>query len=241
MNGSRSKYTAWHYIGCGCAVLFVLGVVGIGGCFVAAAWWGRQVAKEIKDPAARAAKAQSLLGYEELPEGYYPGISFSVPFAMDMVMLGDRELPEGEAMRRMDDGDIFRERGFIYFRIRSFGTSEQSFRQDNEFRFNVDEKLGEGDVEAGGADVHYVADLGTAHVSGHSMRSVSAELEIECGDGYKRHAVWFTPAPGADSETPAEAEPPAEAPAGARSAEFAGTPADEHALVAFLDHFRFCG
>jgi hypothetical protein len=230
MNGTRSKYTVWHYVGCGCAVLFVLAVVGIGGCFAVATHWGRKVEREIKDPAAREAKARSLLGYDELPAGYYPGISFSVPFAMDMVILGDRELPAGEEMKHMhDEGDVFRERGFIYFRVRAFGTAEQRFREDTDFDFDPERKLAEGEVGAGGATVSYVADLGTAHVSGGSMRSVSAELEIDCGDGYRRHAVWFTPAPGGET-----AEEPV-------ALDLAGTPADEATLVEFLDHFRFCG
>lgn len=229
MNGTRSKYTVWHYVGCGCVVLFVLAVLGIGGCFFAVTQWGRQVAEEIKDPEARAAKARSLLGYDELPAGYYPGVSFSVPFAMDMVILGDHELPAGEDMRRMDDDDIFRERGFLYFRIRDFGTSEQSFQENTDFDFEAERKVAEGEVEAGGATVGYVADLGTAHVSDRAMRSVSAELDIDCDDGYRRHAVWFTPAPGGET-----AEEPAEI-------DLAGTPADEATLVEFLDHFRFCG
>src|SRR3546814_12864575 len=62
------------YVGVGCVVLFVLAVLGIGGCFFAVTQWGRQVAEEIKDPEARAAKARSLLGYDELPAGYYPEI-----------------------------------------------------------------------------------------------------------------------------------------------------------------------
>lgn len=230
MNG-KSKYTVWHYVGCGCAVLLVLAIVGIGGCFVMVTRWGRDVEKEIKDPAAREAKARSILGYQELPEGYHPGISLSVPLVMDVVMLGDRELPAGDDMERLgDEGDLFEERGFLYFKVRSFGDMGTEMREDVGYEFDADERVAEGELEAGGAAVRYRSDLGTAHLDGNSFESVSAELEIECGDGFLRHAVWFTPAPAAEAGDAAAAEP----------LDVTGTPADEAALREFLDHFRFC-
>lgn len=237
MNGT-SKYTVWHYVGCGCVALFVLALLGIGGCFFLLRDWGHQVERELKDPEARAAKARSLLGYEELPAGYHPGISFSMPFVMEVVMLGDRELPAGEDMERMrDDRDLFEERGFIYFKMRSFGQAQEEFRQDMSFQFDAEETLAEGEVEAGGASVEYRAQRGTARTTRGSRASIAAELEIECGDSFTRRAVWFTPARAAEPvgevapETGVEAE----------VEDLTGTPADEAALRTFLDHFHFCG
>lgn len=235
MNGSGSKYTVWHYVGCGCAVLLVLGVLGVGGCFWMITSWGRQMEGELKDPEARAAKARALLGHEELPEGYFPGISFSVPFVMEVVMLGDRELPAGEEMKGMrHDRDLFGERGFVYFKMRAFGQGREDMRKDFRFDFRAEQVVGEGEVEAGGATVRYTAELGETVVGTGPIPSVSAELEIDCGDGYFREAVWFTPVPGAG---PDRAAAEVEVPEGS----LAGTPADEAALRGFLDHFRFCG
>ncbi|MFP3941140.1 MAG: hypothetical protein ACLF0P_12590, partial [Thermoanaerobaculia bacterium] len=249
------KYTVWHYVGCGCAVLFVLGLLGVGGCFWMVTNWGRQLESELKDPEARAARAQRLLGYEELPEGYKPGITVSIPFFMDMAMLGDRELPAGEDMDSMG-GDLFGERGFMYFKMRSFGQSEEHFREELEHGFRAERVLAEGEIEAGGARVSYVAELGTTPVRTGRLRSVSAEMKIDCGDGFFRTATWFTPVPGASAEEAARAEegtgatggPGAEVeetgpdgPAEVPSPEsLAGTPADEEALRAFLDHFDLC-
>ncbi|HUP43136.1 MAG TPA: hypothetical protein VM599_08005 [Thermoanaerobaculia bacterium] len=232
MNGSGSKYTVWHYVGCGCAILLVLGILGVGGCFWMATNWGRQLESEIKDPAARAAKARSLLGYEELPQGYHPGISFSVPYVMEVVILGDKELPAGEGMERMrGDGDLFEERGFIYFKMRAFGQDREDMREDfSGFDFEAEEIVAEGGVEAGGATVRYTAELGETILGTGRIPSVSAELEIDCRDGFFRKAVWFEPIPGA---SPGQEEIPKES--------LAGTPADEAALREFLDHFRFCG
>lgn len=231
MNGTESKYTVWHYVGCGCAVLFVLGVLGIGGCFWMMTNWGRQMKAELEDPEARAAKARSLLGYEELPEGYHPGISFSVPLVMDVVLLGDRELPAGDDLRGMqDEDDLFEERGFLYFKMRDFGQAGEEMQEDLDHDFTPERVVSEGELEAGGATVSYVAEVGRAHVGTGAIRAVTAELEIQCGDAFFRKAVWFTPVPGSTAE---QGEEPEES--------FTGTPADEAALRGFLDHFRFCG
>lgn len=230
MNGT-SKYTVWHYVGCGCAVLLVLGVLGVGGCFVMVARWGRDVEREIKDPAARAAKARSILGYEELPEGYYPGIAVSIPFFMEMAMLGDRELPaEGDFERMGEEGDFFDERGFLYFKVREMGDAEQEVRDELNYDFDAEERVAEGEVEAGGATVRYRTDLGTAHLDGDEVPSVSAELDVECNDGFLRRAIWFTPVPAAEGQV--------EAP---EATDYRGTPADEASLREFLDRFDFCG
>lgn len=235
MNGTESKYTVWHYVGCGCAVLFVLAVLGIGGCFWMMKEWGTQMSEELKDPEARAAKARSLLGYEELPEEYHPGISFSVPLVMDVVMLGDRELPAGDLRANYDDDDLFEKRGFLFFKMRDFGQGEEEMREELDHDFRPERVVAEGELEAGGATVAYVAEVGTAHVGSSALRSVTAELEIDCGDSYYRKAIWFTPVPGAEAGKEEEGQE------GAPEEEsFAGTPADEAALRAFLDHFDFC-
>lgn len=232
MNGSGSKYTVWHYVGCGCAILLVLGILGVGGCFWALTNWGRQVESELKDPEARASKARSLLGYDELPEGYHPGISFSVPLVMDVVFLGDKELPTGDDLERMHgQGDLFEKRGLIYFKMRAFGQDREKLRGEfDEIDFEAEEVVGEGEVEAGGATVRYTAELGETVLGTGRIPSVSVELEIDCRDRYFREAMWFEPIPGAE---PGQEEIPKES--------LAGTPADEAALRAFLDHFRFCG
>ncbi len=225
MNGaSTGKRTAWHYIGCGCVVLAVLGALTAGGV----GWFfytrAKQFKAEITDPAARAAKVRSILDYDELPDGYYPAIGMSIPWVMEMAILSDHELPAGEDMKRMDDRDLMGGKGFLYFAFRSFGGAqgeERGYAQTN-FDFDAQKELGRGEVEAGGAKVSWVARLGNLHRRGETLSTVAAELEIDCPqDQRARRAVWFTPAPEGD--------------------DYAGTPASPDALTAFLDHFRFCG
>ncbi len=224
MNGSSSgKRSAWHYIGCGCVVLVVVGtlvVVGVGWFFFTRA---RQFKAEMTDPETRAAKVRSILDYDELPDGYYPALGMSIPLVMEMAILTDHEPPSGEDARHLSDRDFIGDRGFLYFETRSFhgehGEARSYARTD--FDFDARRKLGEGDLEAGGAKVHWTAERGTLHRRGESLAAVTAELRLTCpADGRERHAVWYTPAPEGDA--------------------YAGTPGSPEAIAGFLGHFRFC-
>lgn len=255
MNGT-SKYTVWHYVGCGCAVLAALAALGVGGMI----WFGYRTAQNFTDPAVREAKVQEMLGYDELPEGYHPGFALSIPFVMDMAMIGDRPLPSGDGMQGFEDEDLFEDRGFMFFAMRRFGGPED-VRGETDYDFDADRTIGEGEVEAGGATVRYTAKVGTMETGGEAIRSIASEMEIDCGDGKYRFAVWFERAElAAEEGAEAEAAPEGEAtPAETAEAEaepvpdtdpipgsepvedFTGTPADEDALRAFLDHFQLCG
>lgn len=256
MNGT-SKYTVWHYVGCGCAVLAALAAAVVGGMI----WFGYRTAQGFTDPEAREAKVRGMLGYDELPEGYHPGFALSIPFVMDMAMIGDRPLPSGDEMQSFDDEDLFEDRGFMYFAMRRFGGPED-VRGETDYDFEADRTIGEGEIEAGGATVRYSAKLGTMDVGPEPVRSIASEMEIDCGDGKYRFAVWFERTEMAAEEAEAEAEPatgptpepaegePAPAPAPETEPEpelepelvedYTGTPADEDALREFLDHFDLC-
>lgn len=224
MNGSSSGgRTAWHYVGCGCVAVAVLGALAAGGV----GWFfytrARQLKAEITDPAAREAKVRSILGYDQLPEGYYPALGISVPWLLEMAILTDHELPGGEDVKRLNDRDFIGDRGFLYFVARSFhgehGEAEGYARTD--FDFDAEETVGKGELQAGGAKVSWVARRGELHQRGGEQRTVAAELHLDCpGDGRERRAIWFVPAPEGDA--------------------YAGTPASPEALEAFLGHFRFC-
>lgn len=249
MNGT-SKYTVWHYVGCGCAVLAALAALVIGGMI----WFGYRTAQSFTDPVAREAKVQRMLGYEELPEGYHPGFALSIPFVMDMAMIGDRPLPSGEEMRSFDDEDLFEDHGFMYFAMRRFGGPED-VRGETDYDFEADRTIGEGEIEAGGAAVRYTAKIGTMEVGAEPIRSIASEMEVDCGDGRYRFAVWFERselAGAGEAEVEATPEDEAEDPAAEAEPEpapeaetepiesYTGTPADEEALRAFLEHFDLC-
>jgi len=221
-------------LGCGCggAVALVLAVI------VGLAWYGYRQGDRFRevlaDPESRAAASREVLGYRELPPGYHPMGGFSVPFVMEMAMLSDREPGPGETVEGPEDA--FGRRGFVLMATRSRGGREDELREyfrgerasatffeEIDRLFASEEALGRGRVEAGGAEVLYVAERGRMELGGAGEPTVLTRLLVECGgDSRLRTALWFEP-------TPAE------------GGGYQGTPADEAALRAFLDHFRLCG
>lgn len=202
MNGAQSKKTSpWVYVaaGCGCLVLLaVVVVVGLG-------WWGAQKAKEFgegfADPEKRLAKVQEALGAEELPPGYQNGFAISVPFVMEMAMLGDAapDAPTEPGQVEIDEDDLFDRRGFIYMKIRNFGEESQtdSTLEDLNDDFRSEEELGTGTIEAAGGTVSYVLSRGTLNRNGDALDTYMAQLQIDCpGDDTVRHASWFAGVPG---------------------------------------------
>lgn len=260
MNGNGTgKYTVWHYVGCGCAVLGAIGLILVGSCFYFGYRTATDMRDSIADPEIREAKVRELLGYDDLPEGYVPGFAFSVPFVMDMAAVGDRELGSGDRMS-VETDDVFDERGFLYFRMRRFGNIDD-VEGETDYDFDADEELSRGEIDAAGARVRYTAQRGTSYAGGEPIPSLATEMEFDCGDSFHRFGVWFVRI-GADDEPEPEAETEVEAVDGETEAEperevaeveatgdaaeepepdYTGTPADEDALRAFLDHFDVCG
>ena len=247
MNGQHaqgSKYTVWHFVGCGCTALLILGLIVAGGVF----WFGREMVQGLKagieDPEERVELSRQILGWDELPEGYRAGITVRVPFVMTMTTLGDRELPEGEMLDggRVDAddmGELFGTRGFLYFKIRTFGSEPEEIEEnaDLDFDFDPERRLGDGEVEAGGATVAWVARLGIADLADGRARTISTDLTIRClADPYARRAIWFEKAPELLAAEGAGQVPPE-----GEQAALVGTPADPEAIGDFLDHFDLCG
>src|SRR5437867_1908763 len=104
------KTSPWVYVAIGCGVLvmvFIL-VAAVAGFFVYRTV--HRVHAEMTDPVLRAQKVKEILGARDLPEGYHPLMTFSIPFILETAMLSDREPdPDGK-------GKSFDQRGFIYIK-----------------------------------------------------------------------------------------------------------------------------
>jgi hypothetical protein len=234
MNGAPKKTSPWVYVGIGCGVallLAVLGAVGVGFLVVKK---GKQIEAEMKDPSARAAKVREVLGGEP-PQGYYPVFSMSVPFLMDMAMLGDHPPDEKGAPSKHMDG------GFMYINSVATGAQQGELKRYFEGKANdaealrranvhIDPKetIRRGSVDIPGQETLYLAQRGTFAAGQTRQAGLTTLVFIDCPhDARQRMGIWF----GADPKP----DDPVE------SVDWSGTVADEAALRDFMGHFKLCG
>jgi len=220
-------------LGCGCGSVMVVVLVGL----MVMAWLtyiqGRRFEKTMADPEARAALSREILGYEDLPDGYYPMGGFSTLFGTEMAMLSDRNPGPGEAVEGADDA--FDERGFVFMKSRADAErrreldelfagerSESKFFAETDLTFAAEERLGRGVIEVPPAEVAWIAERGGMTLGGVTRDELLARLLVRCpGDERRlRVALWFEPAP--------------------EDEEWAGGPADPEAIGELLGHFDLC-
>jgi len=234
--------------GCGLAIAAVLAVL------VGISWYayiqGKHFEDSLRDPAARDARSRELLGYQDLPVGYHPMGGFKIPFVMDMAMLSDRDPAPGESVDGAEDA--FDRRGFVFMRTRAgdddrkdldeyFAGERQTtdFFSQTDLRFEVEERLGRGEVALDPVKVDYVAERVRMDLQGERHEEILAQLRVRCPDDERlRVALWFEPAP--DGGSGSESGPGAESEPAAVGSALAGTPADPDAIRAFLGHFDLC-
>lgn len=237
--GARKTGTSpWVYIGCSCAALVILAMAGIAGVTWITYREGKKLEKAWSDPAAAESRTREVLAYDELPEGYYPLGSFSLPFVMDMALIGDDPPPPGSKPDDRNNGG-FKERGFIFINLRRFGNSGKEMRdylegkgeQPDWMKGNTEvdtsEVLKRGEVTAKGQRIVYSASRGEVNQGGHSVDGIATIMFIDCPQKDRlRFAIWFGP-------DPKPGEP-------AEQVDFTGTNADPEELRKFASHFRFC-
>lgn len=114
-NRPRSSSQTLSWLGCGCGALVFLTLAGIVGLTWFGYRQGKEMEKNLTDPVAREAKAREILPWRELPAGYHPIGSFSVPFLMDMAMFSDREPEAGE--KAEDRDPAFDQSGLFYMKF----------------------------------------------------------------------------------------------------------------------------
>ncbi len=235
MNGKKTS--PWVYVGIGCVGAVVLAVAAVGALGFFGYRWAKQVESDMKDPKAREAKTLAVLGCDRLPDGYRPMASVSIPFVMDMAMLSDAE-PDAEGRVRGFD-----RRGFLYFQFLNPRADKKELRDYFEGKTDDDsvlrrsgisvrvqsrELIRRGVLHLQGFNLMYLAQRGGLHMTEGRSEGVNTLMLIDCPaeDARRRMAIWFGPDP--DPGTPVA------------SANFAGSPADEEALRAFMGHFSVC-
>jgi hypothetical protein len=251
----------------GCGVAAVLAVVAIVAVITLLAHKGQKFAESMADPAARAEKVASILGSEDLPDGYYPMLGVSIPFVMDLAMLTDQE-PDASG-----EPKDFHERGFIYLDSRAFAGQRQDLidylqgadkRPDFFDNVNVDVELDfehpvqRGRFDIGGTEHLFAAYRGEFDTGGESIEGLQVLTYVACDDDRLRLGINFGPdgrsaplpssAPSESADLATE-ELPLEMGPGDERSEFEaledgaldGSEAlDPRALVEFYRHFALC-
>lgn len=245
MNGQPKKTSPWVWVGVGCLGAVVVAV----GAVIALGMFGYQKVKQfeadLKDPQARAAKVQKILGTSRLPEGYHGVVGMSVPFVMDMAILSDVE-PDFRDGGNQRGG--LGQRGFIYMRTLAAGKDKQQLRDYFEGRTDDAEVLRRGNIHIRRGDVlrrgvldmppdmklMYVAQRGDLEMAASRTQGITTMMLVECpADARQRFGIWFGPEPKGSGKGGEGAD--------AAPADLAGTPADEDAIREFMAHFRLCG
>ena len=235
-----SSTSPWVWIGCGCAAIVVLAMAGIAGMTWTVYTSARRMEEASRNPETAAAQFREVLPYDELPAGYYPVGTFSIPFLMDMAILGDRKPVAGE---EAGPEKHIEERGLLYMSIRNLQGNKEEMRRylrgeapepgkESNWRSNVnfdaEELIRRGTLRVNGREILYAAHRGQVNQEGRDMEGLVTMFMPECpGDGRLRFGLWFGP-------DPQPAKPIAEV-------DFTGTTADPEKLEEFAGHFRFCG
>jgi hypothetical protein len=238
----KKKTSPWLYVGLGCSGLLVLGVLVIGGLIWFAARKMDDFEKGMNDPVVRRQEAQRILGTQAFPEGYDAQMSLSVPLVMNLVLLGSEEGLPGT-------GTVGAGNGFLFIhmlleqppqerRVRDYvegrDVASPGALAGNDFRLDVTETLGRGELPFEGHTVRYVSQRGTFTFSSDKdgvederVQGLSTLVLFECpGSPRSRLGLWYTPDPAPDAKEGAPA--------------LEGTPADKAAVERFMSHFHPC-
>lgn len=234
----KKKPSAWSYVGCGCSVLALLGVLGAVSGWLFLSDKFQEVADDMNDPAARTAKVKKTLGAAALPEGYHAVMTLSVPLAMDTAVLSTRRLDVPQGLQKGD------ERFFMYMHLKSSpGTDLEALRaylegrsEDasvlarNNIHLRTRDIIGRGTLQLEGWRLLYLLHRGvmdtrsSGQKNGPGLNSLSL---IECpGQSSIRIGLWMSPdtSPGTSLD----------------QLDVKGTPVDADALKAFMSHFNPC-
>lgn len=238
----KKQTSPWVWVGVGCAVLVIFGVIAVVSVGYIAFRGVKGMEEGFSNPAVREQRTRALLPYRELPAGYEPVGTMSIPFVMDMAILSDKDTGAPRETTRRQESPRIGVHGFIYMRFRTFkptargemdrylsgeGAPPRWFQPGN-VRLDSHEIVGHGKLTVGDRQIAYSSRRGNINVNGRMREALTTVMGIDCPGSDRLHmALWIGPDPAPGK--PATAE------------ELAGSTADPKALADFLGHFDLCG
>jgi hypothetical protein len=234
----------WLYIGIGCLIVVLIGVLGVGACSIFVWRTGSSIMEVQENPESRAAAVREVLGADELPEGYHPAFVLAPSVAgfapFKIAVLTDRPVGPSE------DPEMIRQRGLLYFETprlgadderrfeRFFGGEENvnlfdnaNLQIDNQpVRLRGGEPIAVGTVELpGGTELRYRSERGAMGLGNQAQGLLTTAVWFRCpGRSAMQVAAWYGPDPAPD----------------AAGAELEGTVADPARIRDFFAHFDLC-
>jgi hypothetical protein len=233
----QKKRSPWVYVGIGCGVLLLLGIVttiaGVSFLFKK----GKEYQEDLANPITRTEMVKKTLGAQTLPAGYFAVMSLSVPAIMETAVLSTRS-PDVPNTGRKEDVRVF-----VYVFVKMSSASDQKQLRDylegksddasvlarNNVRLGDGEIIGRGVVPLEGRRVLYLVQRGelSAQQSEREGPGLNSILFIECpGQDRLRMGIWMAPDP--DLSAPVD------------QLDLKGTPADPEAIRAFMSHLNPC-
>lgn len=222
-------------LGIGCTLVFIIGGIALLIVSVLGFRQYKEIEKDMENPVPR---AQSILGFETLPEGYHVMTAIAIPAVNETVVLNDKPRVEGEEPQLGD-------RGFVYTLVKipfmkqkntqgledffAGRSDDPSVLKDNNINMDVNAEniVTRGSVESNGATILYIATTKGPSGDHVTMEGLTTLMFIQCeGDKRIRFGVWNT------GVMPTAAED--------GSLDYTGTVADEAAMKDFLGYFQFC-
>jgi hypothetical protein len=233
----KKKPSPLAYVGCGCAVLGVVGVLALVAFFLFAGSQVEQFQTDMASDASRTAQAEKLLGAQGLPPGYFSVLVLSVPMVADTVVLSTYR---ADVPANLQKGEV---RMFQYLApktsssqdVESFAAYLEGRSQDStvlarsKIQLKTREVVSRGVLEYPGRKLRYLTQRGELISSEHERPGpvLSALVLFDCpGTSTLRMGLWTAPDPA--PQTPL------------RKLDTTGTPVDVNALSEFMSHLNPC-
>jgi hypothetical protein len=233
----KKKTSPWVYVGCGCGLLVVVGVIAGVALYI---FGSRQLEKfeaDMANPVVRNEQAKKMLGAQTLPEGYSSEMVLSVPMVIDTAILTTQR---EDVPANLQQGEL---RNFLYMHLKPAtlndveeltayleGRSDDaSVLERNNIHVQAKEIIGRGVLQLDGRRLLYLTQRGTLQSNQHESQGpgLNAIVLFDCpGQPTIRMGMWTAPDPA--PQTPL------------KQLDTKGTPVDVDAVRAFMSHFNPC-
>jgi hypothetical protein len=233
---SPKSRSVWMWLGCGCGAFLILGGLLFGGFIWVVVHQAHETEALTHDPVRLAQAVQAIAPYKDLPDGYRPVGTFSLPFVLDLAIFADHDLEHsghGSGQHLPRDA-----KSFVVVRTLSFagfhqktdlsqpglsGQNAPPWIKELGLSVESNDMVAHGSLQIAGHTATYRTVRTRKYGSAGNWSILMTIMVVDCGDRHWLHtAAWSVP--GLSD-----------------NADLRGTPADPAAIVTMAEHFAICG